>query len=230
MGRFEIDFLPEYSNDAMLEELRRVAARFTGDNLTQPAFLKLTPKVSPQTLQRRFGTWGKALEKAGLSHLYHAPKRFTDEDCFENLGNVWTHLGRIPEYLDMKKPPSVVGPKTYTSRWGTWRKSVNAFVEWTNSEGGTLPDRDSAPTAQAGSTQTKSAENDRVVRPGLRFKVFIRDRFRCVACGRSPATHLTVELHADHMLSVYDGGKTTFENLQTLCRDCNLGKGRISIP
>src|ERR1035437_7497323 len=41
-------------------------------------------------------------------------------------------------------------------------------------------------------------------------------RFRCVACGRSPATHMDFELHADHIVSVYDGGKATFENLQTL--------------
>jgi hypothetical protein len=228
MGRFDISFLPEYSDEAMLDELRRVAARFTGDNLTQPEFLRLAPKVSPQTLQRRFGRWGKALEKAGLSHLYQAPKRFTDEDCFENLGNIWTHLGRTPEFLDMKKPPSVIGPKTYTRRWGTWRKSVNAFVEWANSEGGMQERAAAVPGSRL--PQPRSTDNGRVVRPGLRFKVFMRDRFRCVACGRSPATHLNVELHADHMVSVYDGGKTIFENLQTLCRDCNLGKGRTSIP
>jgi 5-methylcytosine-specific restriction endonuclease McrA len=54
----------------------------------------------------------------------------------------------------------------------------------------------------------------------------MRDRFRCLACGRSPATHLNVELHADHILAVANDGKTTLENLQTLCQDCNLGKGR----
>jgi hypothetical protein len=61
------------------------------------------------------------------------------------------------------------------------------------------------------------------------FKVFIRDRFRCVACGRRPVTHLNIEFHADHIVSVADGGKTTLENLQTLCQGSNLGKGRISI-
>jgi len=57
----------------------------------------------------------------------------------------------------------------------------------------------------------------------------MRDRFRCVACGRSPATHLNIELHADHIVSVHDKGKTALENLQTLCLDCNFGKGKTSI-
>ena len=42
------------------------------------------------------------------------------------------------------------------------------------------------PTAHKSRTEADCRE----VRPGLRFKVFVRDKFRCVACGRSPATHL----------------------------------------
>ena len=226
MGRFETGFLSEYTDNAMLEELRRAAANFKGDNLTQTEFLKLSAKVSPQTLQRRFGTWGNALEQAGLAHLYVAPKRFTDEECFENLANVWTHLGRPPAFLEMKNPPSIISPKSYTRRWGTWRKSVYAFMEWANAEGEPHADRSTASVAPEARSQPRSAENDRTVRPGLRFKVFLRDRFRCVACGRSPATCLNIELHADHIIPWADGGKTTLENLQTLCEACNLGKGR----
>jgi 5-methylcytosine-specific restriction endonuclease McrA len=33
---------------------------------------------------------------------------------------------------------------------------------------------------------------------------------------------LSIELHADHILAVSNGGKTTLNNLQTLCQDCNL--------
>jgi len=55
--------------------------------------------------------------------------------------------------------------------------------------------------------------------------VFRRDRFRCVACGRTPATDLRVILHADHVTPFALGGASTLANLQTLCQDCNLGKG-----
>lgn len=48
-------------------------------------------------------------------------------------------------------------------------------------------------------------------------------------CGRSPGTHPDVEVHADHILAVAKGGQTVMENLQTLCQDCNLGKGRTML-
>lgn len=229
MSRFKIGFLPEYSDEALLNELRRVASQFTGENLTQPEFLKLSHKVSPQTLQRRFGTWRNALAEAGLTHLYSPPKRFTDTECFENLANVWTTLGRCPEYLDMKKPPSTIMSNTYRRRWRTWRKALSTFVEWADTEAAIQATNAASSNNSLTTIRSRSAESDRVVRPGLRFKVFMRDRFRCVGCGRSPATHLNVELHADHVISVYDGGRTTLENLQTLCQECNLGKGRMSI-
>ena len=57
----------------------------------------------------------------------------------------------------------------------------------------------------------------------------MRDRFRCVASGRSPAAHLNIELHADHILAVANGGKATLENLPTLCRECNPVKGRTVV-
>jgi 5-methylcytosine-specific restriction endonuclease McrA len=59
----------------------------------------------------------------------------------------------------------------------------------------------------------------------LRYKVLSRDRFRCVLCGRSPATDLEVILHIDHIIPVSKGGKSNPENLQTLCMECNYGKG-----
>jgi hypothetical protein len=70
-----------------------------------------------------------------------------------------------------------------------------------------------------------TTKNPRDVPPGLRLRVYERDRFRCVYCGRSPITELAVELHVDHIVPFVRGGKTVLENLQTLCAQCNLGKG-----
>ena len=138
------------------------------------------------------------------------------------------HIGRC------SPPPSIIQGKTYVTRWGTWRKTLEAFVDWANSD-----DRAKEPGEPNSNTRVPEepakevvrTESDcREVRPGLRFKVFMRDRFRCLACGRSPATHLNIELHADHILAVANRGKTVIENLQTLCQECNLGKGRIVLP
>lgn len=62
----------------------------------------------------------------------------------------------------------------------------------------------------------------------LRWSVFARDGFTCRYCG-AQAGQDGVELHADHVLSVADGGTDTFDNLVTACQKCNGGKGARSI-
>lgn len=56
----------------------------------------------------------------------------------------------------------------------------------------------------------------------LRADILRRDRYRCNMCGTT-AQHGAV-LHVDHIVAVSRGGKTTADNLQTLCQACNLGK------
>ena len=204
-------------------ELQRVQLAVGRDVLSTEEFARLSV-IGVGAIRGRFGTWKRALTAAGISQSNHA-KRYSDEDCFENLAAVWTHYGRVPQYLEMNQPPSVVGPKAYVVRWGTWRKALKAFVDWANSEGKPTTESYIAPAEPSNPVPrtVRKEEECREVRPGLRFKVFMRDHFRCVACGRSPATHLNIELHADHILAVANGGKTILENLQTLCQDCNLG-------
>jgi len=54
-----------------------------------------------------------------------------------------------------------------------------------------------------------------------------RDNFKCQLCGRNPATEAGVILHVDHIVPWSKGGETEIGNLQTLCMQCNLGKGDI---
>lgn len=55
-------------------------------------------------------------------------------------------------------------------------------------------------------------EHAKVTR-AMRYDVLRRDGFRCV------------KLHVDHIKPVSRGGKSEMGNLQTLCEDCNCGKG-----
>ena len=66
----------------------------------------------------------------------------------------------------------------------------------------------------------------RAVPLGLRYRVLERDNGRCQACGRSRTDG--VQLHMDHIVPYSLGGLTVFENLQSLCGECNLGKGNRS--
>jgi hypothetical protein len=71
--------------------------------------------------------------------------------------------------------------------------------------------------------EDKPEEKQKRTRPGipkqLRWKVFARDDFTCVACG---ATGMPLE--CDHIIPVSKGGVTEEDNLQTLCEACNRCK------
>lgn len=56
----------------------------------------------------------------------------------------------------------------------------------------------------------------------LRYNVLKRDGFRCRICGATVDDG--VKLEVDHIIPVSKGGKSTYENLQTLCERCNRGK------
>jgi hypothetical protein len=62
----------------------------------------------------------------------------------------------------------------------------------------------------------------RPISPKLRDEILRRDNFTCRHCGRSAPN---VKLHIDHIIPVSKGGATVPDNLQTLCEECNFGKG-----
>lgn len=64
------------------------------------------------------------------------------------------------------------------------------------------------------------------VKPGIRWQVFQRDDFKCVACGLSQKDGAI--LHVDHIVPRSKGGSDTLDNYQTLCQTCNIGKSNKS--
>ncbi len=54
----------------------------------------------------------------------------------------------------------------------------------------------------------------------IRFSIYERDNYRCRVCGRK-----TSDLEIDHIKPISKGGKSDYDNLQTLCRMCNKNKG-----
>ena len=56
----------------------------------------------------------------------------------------------------------------------------------------------------------------------MRFSVYERDGYRCRKCGVSDRE---AQLEIDHIIPISKGGKSTFDNLQTLCHKCNVEKG-----
>lgn len=61
-----------------------------------------------------------------------------------------------------------------------------------------------------------------IVTDDMRYNVLKRDNFRCRICGAT--ANDGVKLEVDHIIPVSKGGKSTYDNLQTLCERCNRGK------
>ena len=80
-----------------------------------------------------------------------------------------------------------------------------------------------------GTLANKSLNHRRAVGQRLRYQVLQRDKFTCQSCGRCAPD---VRLNVDHIQPVsWDSDWEATDNLddyQTLCEDCNLGKGDLS--
>lgn len=137
---------------------------------------------------------------------------------------MWTKLERQPKYAEMVKPLSIYCAGTYERRFGTWRKALETFVEYVNSENAEyeLPNNKSL-------QKKKEQRTSRGVNLRLRFMVFRRDNFKCTICGKSPANDSAVILHVDHIHPWVKGGQTVIDNLQTLCSGCNVGKSDLNM-
>jgi hypothetical protein len=212
----------EWSREEIVETLKTVAAQLGRSNVSLRDAQK-TAGITFRPIARHFGDFRAALKAAGLTAATSG-QRYSDEECFENLLIVWTALGRQPNYAEMKAAPSRVGPKAYVRRWGSWRAALAGFIQRVNADAPEVATTE-VPGAPAVEADLPGRRTGREIPLGLRYKVLVRDSFRCILCGRSPATHPAVVLHVDHFLAWSNGGETVIENLRALCSDCNLGKG-----
>jgi hypothetical protein len=215
------------TDESYLQDIRLVAESLGKKSVTQAEYNDLG-KYSSSAASAKFGTWLKALQAAGLERTRNLG--ITIEEYFLNLEKVWRTLGRQPSMGEMRKPLSAYSADAYADRFGTWRKALEAFVDYVNREA-------EAPTTAVEKTheepepksgqQNQSPKKSRYISWRLRFLVMRRDGFRCRKCGRSPATEPGVVLHIDHTEAWSKDGLTTYDNLQTLCSVCNIGKSDL---
>ena len=220
--KFELnEFHRNVSSDELIKDLQRVSRILKQDTVTIDDY-NYYGKFHATTLIRRFGSWFTCLEKASLN-----PSRskigITDEELFEEIEDVWVKLGAQPTYSQMRDI-SKYSIATYEKRFKGWRNALTAFVNYINeneSKDGQVQETGNS-VDNVGHHQTSRTINLRT-----RFIVMQRDKFKCCACGASPAKDPSVELHVDHIVPWAKGGETVIDNLQTLCSKCNLGKSDL---
>jgi hypothetical protein len=209
----------------LIEDIISVAKRLNKNTITSIEYNKYG-RWNVDTPIRYFGQWNKALEASGLKVI--KKMNISEVELFDNLKRIWIEKGRQPFSSEIVKPYSQFTIKVYQRKFGSWRKALESFVINVNND--SVESIESIiKSSDLGNKGLQSSDNQRNVNLRLRFLVMKRDNFKCVKCGRSPATDPNIVLHIDHVKPWSKGGKTIFENLQTLCSNCNLGKSDLLI-
>ena len=203
-------------DDELIQDVSRVASELGVRRVTIDQYNE-RGRFHATTLTRRFGSWFKVLELAGLEKTRNL--NIPNEELFENLAEVWLKRGRQPRYVDIEGDESRFSAGTYANRFGGWRKALEAFVAWANE------DADPSPVPlqreKSANRQTARSANWR-----QRALVLLRDGATCRMCGARPEHG--ARLHVDHIVPWIKGGETVLENLQILCERCNVGKSDLN--
>src|SRR3989338_5897521 len=112
-------------------DLRRVANLIGRPSVTG-AIYDEKGKFGRATILRRFGSWNRALDEAGLKVIHTLNN--TEDVLFENIADVWQKLGRQPVGREMEKSvgQSKFSIGTYEKRFGSWNKALQSFGEYIN--------------------------------------------------------------------------------------------------
>lgn len=221
-------------DEVLLADLVSVAKELNNPNISINEYKKYG-KYTHVTMGARFGSWNQAKEKANL--IVVNKRDISNKDLFNNIFELWTHFGRQPKYGEVISPLSEFHGSTYAKRFGSWQLALEAFVDYINNieddSEMTEVEESQLIAINPTSKESKSVEKikikktSRTINLRLRFMILQRDNFTCKKCGQSPAKNPNIILHVDHIIPWSKGGETVIENLETLCKECNLGKSNV---
>lgn len=220
----------KYSDQDILAELRRVAEIYQHRRFTRHEFDKASLHCKGSVVLSHFGSWQAALDAAGLVLTPVKKDRsfISNHALFVEMERVWKRVGHRPSKDEWEAHEPTYSYTTYKSRFGGWLNACAAYIEYMSGQADVAKSDEPAKAdvpPEALQDSELMPEDRRGVPLKLRYRVLVRDNFRCVLCGRSPALEHGVRLHVDHFVPYARGGKTIEENLRTLCEACNWGKG-----
>lgn len=215
-SKFKIDFLTDYSQPALIKELKRVQ-KIVGDRPITRADINKHSKAGWTTYFKKFGSFSKALLAAGLKPSKRM--NITNNELINSVIDLWTKTlkkeGRRPFASDLKKYGIPYNQDTYKRRFGSWKKALILAYNSVDKKENVKHQTEKTIIPKS----SKSPRKEVSIR--TRFLVFKRDQFTCVLCSRSGRG---VKLELDHKIPLSKGGSNNNDNLQTLCFECNRGK------
>ncbi len=206
----QVDFLLSYDEESLKAELRRLS-KLTGKQTVSKRDIEKYGRVGSGTFMRRFGSLHNAHKAAGL--IPGVLKTATNQDLLKMLVDLWKltdkKFGRSPLMKEVVAYGLPVTAATIAARFGSWRRALlEASKMVTSPPNPAKPECKRRPKRKRG-----------WISPRKRFLVFRRDKYICQICKRGGG-----ELQVDHVIPLCRGGSEKMENLQTLCRECNMGK------
>lgn len=250
MNDFKFEFkrsqISKIPREKIIFELEKVAKHFNYTDFRQDDFDKLA-NVSAYTVYREFGSWDKVMnflvdyfkEKDIEFNIITRRSNYTIQEMFDEMEKIWVQLGHRPSRNEWQRLQPKISYDTIYRQFNGWTNACLKFIEY-KSGGMITSDEEISSNSNENKTSISSStlvtekavkplEKSRTIPLSMRIKVLSRDNFRCVFCGKSPATDLGTKLHIDHIIPFSKGGESTEDNLQTLCFDCNIGKSNKDI-
>src|SRR5262245_23037471 len=184
--QFECTRIDKIPIETALTQLERVA-ELRGFVEFGKCEFDATAPISSSTAVRAFGTWSKAMEalrdtlrQRGLALTPRRKGYFAEAELFAEMERIWTTLGHRPSRIEWEAAQPRIGYQTYKRYFGGWQQACLTFLEQRTGEPlstmvGQAMSAGEAPQKQA--IRQGAARNPREVSPGLRLKVYERDRF-----------------------------------------------------
>ena len=236
--KFERPRANKTSKEQLIQSLEAVAKSSNYSEFGWRQFSEQT-RIGKNTVTRQFGSWVKAvavlkehLKQQGIELTQKNRAIVPDDQLLSEMERIWNLLGHRPSRDEWEGSKAKFSYKTYRRRFGGLQNACLKFIEY-KMGGHIAASPVPAPSQNPEPKTSKSIfvqEEGRGIGLKLRLQVLSRDGFRCIFCGRSPATHTGVNLQVDHVVPFSKTGKSTIENLQTLCQECNLGKSNNNDP
>jgi Homing endonuclease associated repeat/HNH endonuclease len=131
MTRFELRRLTNYDDESLLAELRRVGDLVAAPWITKEEFANHS-KASSGVIQRRFGSWKAALDRAGLGSRWSGREEFrnarikiSDRALVAELKRVAAILDGQPVTIEKFNEHARMNAETIRKRFGSWTKALN---------------------------------------------------------------------------------------------------------
>jgi 5-methylcytosine-specific restriction endonuclease McrA len=215
---FKLDGLRrKHSKPEIVASLRRYAEQHGVDTVQTREYDSWRERIlCTLTICEIFGSWGKALQSAGLRS--RRVRRVQFREMVDAFKACWKEHDAPPSRRQLE---AFLEKNKYPFRWASYRSAYGGHLKLSRLiiavQAGRIPE----------STlykRVRPTSYRKPVSPKLRIAVLKRDHYRCVKCGADPEKDRNVRLEADHIIPVSIGGQSVMNNLQTLCNVCNGGK------